>query len=149
MIPTVYKSKLSRLMSYPIKAITLSEALRDVPQIEDLSVRFYDSCQDPNKLENPCRILCISYSARRYDATLKSTAGGKYGSHWNLSVEPVPRVYVGQARTMMREKGFHKVRQWFHHHKDVNGKQGYCWIKVLYDYEADQLSYKEEDALIN
>ena len=56
-------------MSYPIGAEKLSRALEDVPQFNQLSVCFFDSCQEPHKLKNPCPIIEIGYYYSRISLT--------------------------------------------------------------------------------
>jgi hypothetical protein len=65
-------------MTYPVSAGMLSTALADVPQFDQFSVAFSASCQEPNKLKNPCRILQIDYSRSRMDLT-SSNKSIEYG----------------------------------------------------------------------
>ena len=150
MIPTRYKSKLSHLMSYPVSAGKLSEALENVPQFDNLSVAFFDSCQHPSKLDNPCQILRISYSKRRVSlsSSKQGIEQGWYGEKWGIIVYPVPRAYVSAARHQVSEQGFQQMRQWRNDHKGATGKEGNCWLRLLYDLEANQLSSEFEDNLI-
>jgi hypothetical protein len=145
MIPTRYKSKLSHLMSYPVSAGTLSKALEALPQINELSVAFFDSCQDPRKLENPCQVLKIGYVYRRVNLTSgnKGIEQGQYGAKWEIMVYPVPRACVSAVKNQLKEEGLDKIRQWLHFYKDVTGKDGNCWLQLCYDMNADRLSYRE------
>ena len=69
-------SKLSHLMSYPVGAGKLSQVLADVQQINDLSVAFFASCQNPSKLENLYRILNVDYFyANREEHSVVSSYG--------------------------------------------------------------------------
>jgi hypothetical protein len=149
MIPTRYKSKLSHLMSFPIRSSVLSTALEDVPQINELSVAFFDSCQDPQKLENPCQILSINYSYRRVNLTTenKNIERNKYGSKWEITVYPVPRACVSIVKNRLDDEGFDKIRQWLYLHKDATSKDGHCWLRLLYDMDANLLNYKQLDNL--
>jgi hypothetical protein len=150
MIPTRYKSKLSHLMSYPISAGILSKSLVDMPQINELSVAFFDSCQDPRKLENPCRVLSIGYSYRRVNLTSenKSIERGWHRAKWEIMVYPVPRTCVSIVRDKLGKEGVDKIRQWLYLHKDAIDKDGSCWLHLLYDTDATLLSYKEHDNLL-
>ncbi len=149
MIPTLYKSKLSHLMSYPISAGALSKALENVPQIDELAVAFFDSCQDPRKLENPCRVLSIGYFYQRVSLTSenKRIDQGEYGAKWKIMVYPVPRAYVSAVKNQLDGEGLNRVRQWLYLHKNAIGKDGNCWLHLLYDTDVDRFSYKEHDKL--
>lgn len=150
MIPTRYKSKLSYLMSYPIGTGKLSQALADVPQINDLSVAFFDSCQHPSKLENPCRILSIGYFYRQVSLTTrnKSIEQGEYGAKWEITVHPVPRICVSDVRSQLDEEGLNEICQWLHQYQNATDKDGCCWLHLLYDSEVKKLSYSEQDKLL-
>jgi hypothetical protein len=149
MIPTRYKSKLSHLMSYPIHAGTLSKALEGVPQINELSVTFFDSCQEPRKLKNPCLILKIGYFYRRVNLTTekKSIEQGQYGAKWKIIVYPVPRTCVSAVKNHLDEEGLGKICQWLHLYQDATGKDGNCWLHLFYDMDANRLNYQEYDKL--
>ena len=150
MIPTRYKSKLSHLMSYPIGAGILSNSLAEVPQINDLSVAFFASCQHPNKLENPCKILHIGYSYRRVNLTSSNEFidQGYYVEKWNIMVYPVPRTHVNFVKNKIIKEGLEKIRQWLYFHKDITGKDGSCWLHLFYDIETEILTYQEQNKLI-
>lgn len=149
MIPTRYKSKLSHLMSYPISTGVLSKGLENVPQIDELSVAFLDSCQDPQKLENPCPVLSIGYFYRQVDLTSsnKMIEEGRYGAKWKIQVYPVPRTCVSVVKNLLVEEGLDKICQWLYLHKDATGQNGNCWLHLLYDMDVNRLSYKEHDNL--
>lgn len=150
MIPTRYKNKLSHLMSYPISAGTLSKALESAPQINELSVAFFDSCQDPRKLENPCRVLSIGYFYRRVNLTSenKCIEQGWHGAKWEITVYPVPRTCVSAVGNRLEEEGLDKIHHWLYSYKHATGKDGNCWLHVFYDMNVNQLSYKEQDTLL-
>jgi len=151
MIPTRYKSKLSRLMSYPTSAGRLSTALAEMPQIDELSVAFFDSCQDPRHLENPCHVLSIGYGYLHVSLSTgnDSIEQGRYGGQWTITVDPVPRTLVSRVRTQLNEEGFAKIRQWLLLYRNVTGKKGRCWFRCLYDMDIDRLCYQETDWVLS
>ncbi|BAY80757.1 hypothetical protein NIES267_02220 [Calothrix parasitica NIES-267] len=150
MIPTIYKSKLSHLMSYPTSAGKLSSALAGVPQINDLSISFFASYQDPSKLANPCQILHIGYSYQQVSLTSSNEfiAQGYYEAKWHIMVYPVPRTRVSIVKSKLAEEGLQKVREWLHLHKDATGQYGNCWLHLFYDVDANLLTYEEQDKLL-
>lgn len=138
-------------MSYPISAGTLSKALEGTPQFNELSVTFHASCQDPRKLENPCRVLSIGYFYQRVSLSIenKTIEQGWCGAKWEITVYPVPRACVSAVRNRLEEEGLDKIRQWLYSYQDVTGKDGHCWLHLLYNMDVSQLSYNEQDKLID
>ncbi|OCQ90620.1 hypothetical protein BCD64_28580 [Nostoc sp. MBR 210] len=149
MIPTKYKSKLSRLMSYPISAGILSEALSDTPQFDHLSIAFSDSCQEPRKIKNPAKILSINYSYSLVSLTSsnKFIESGWYEPKWSITVYPVPRTCVSVVKSQLIETGLEKTKQWLHQYKDATGKVGRCRLQFFYDLETNVLSFSEDESL--
>lgn len=150
MIPTIYKSKLSHLMSYPTSAGKLSSALAEVSQINDLSISFFASSQDPNKLKNPCQILHIGYSYQQVSLTSSNEfiAQGYYEPRWHIMVYPVPRTCVSVLKSKLAEEGLQKIREWLHLHKDATGEYGNCWLHLFYDADTNSLTYEEKNKLL-
>jgi hypothetical protein len=151
MIPTRYKSKLSHKMTYQVSAGMLSTALADVPQFDRLSVAFSVSCQEPNKLKNPCRILQIGYSRSRVNLTTskKSIEYGWYQPQWKIYVYAVPKVIIRSVKHQLETEGFGKVYQWLNIYQDATGKDGKCWLRLFYDMDTDSLAYEEVVELID
>ncbi|AFY45559.1 hypothetical protein [Nostoc sp. PCC 7107] len=149
MIPTKYKSKLSRLMSYPISAKILSEALSDTPQFDHLSVAFSDYCQEPAKIKNPAKILSINYSYSLVSLTSSNKAieYGWYEPKWSITVYPVPRTCVSLVKIQLIETGLTKMKQWLHQYQDATGKVGGCRLQFFYDLETNLLSFSEYEKL--
>nr|WP_322662333.1 hypothetical protein [Dendronalium sp. ChiSLP03b]MDZ8207089.1 hypothetical protein [Dendronalium sp. ChiSLP03b] len=149
MIPTKYKSKLSRLMSYPISAGILSEALLDIPQFDQLSVAFYDSCQEPRKIKNPAKILSVIYSYHLVNLSTsnKSIECGWNEPKWSITVYPVPQTCVSLVKSQLIETGLDKMKQWLHKYKNATGKVGGCRLLFFYDLETNLLSFSEDESL--
>ncbi|MBE9207724.1 hypothetical protein IQ244_14595 [Nostoc sp. LEGE 06077] len=150
MIPTTYKKKLSRLMSYPISAGILSEALSDTPQFDHLSVAFYDSYQEPRKIKNPALILSIDYVyfLVSLSTSNKSIDYGRNKPDWSITVFPVPRTCVSLVKSQLIETGLEKMKQWLHQYQDSTGKVGRCRLQFFYDLETDSLSFSEDESLL-
>ncbi|MBH8562292.1 hypothetical protein I8748_08895 [Nostoc sp. CENA67] len=149
MIPTKYKNKLSRLMSYPISAGILSKALLETPQLDQLSIAFYDSCQEPHKIKNPAKVLSVTYSHQLVSLTSSNKAieYGWYEPKWSITVYPVPRTCVSLVKSQLVETGLDKMKQWLHKYKDAMGKVGGCGLHFFYDLETNLLSFSEDENL--
>jgi hypothetical protein len=151
MIPTRYKSKLSHKMTYPVSAGMLSTALADVPQYDRLLIGFHSFCHEPNKMKKPYSILRVEYSRSR--ANLNSSKAmiemGLYEPRWMIYVDAVPKVIVRSVKHQLEIEGLEQVRQWLHLHQDATGKDGKCYLSLLYDVDADLLSDAETVELID
>ena len=64
MIPTSYKLELSSLLSYPLGAKNVSDALDGVPQFDALSIVFTPGQDNPHRVESPFLVLRVNYSNR-------------------------------------------------------------------------------------
>ena len=149
MIPTRYKCKFSRLMSYSIKAGHLSKELVDVPQFDNLSLAFFDSCQHPSRIENPCRVLRIAYSFQpgSLGTSHDLIEQGYCAPKWEIIVYPVPRDLVAALRAKLDLNGFEEIRLWFEQYKDLKNAIGHCWIEVLFDSDKETLTYEKFERL--
>ncbi|GEM_PF-3568808 len=151
MIPTRYKAKLSHLMSYSTSAGTLSKVLEDILQANTLSIAFSASCQNPCKLTNPCKVLSISYFYRRGNLTSENRRieQSQYGAKWKITVYPVLRTCVSAVRNQLDNEGLNKIQQWLSLYTSATGKDGNCCLQLLYNIDANQLSYKEYNKLLD
>lgn len=74
---------------------------------------------------------------------------GRYGEKWEITVYPVPRACVSAVRNRLKEEGVDKIRQWLYTYQDAAGKDGHCWLHLLYDMDINQLGYNERDKLLD
>ena len=122
MIPTRYKSKLSRDLSYPIGAEAISAALAAAPHAEVVTLTFSDSGGWPASRfrqvlvdRSPSRILTLRYQPSckpGFSGSNDMVAGGWYREKWELMVYPVLREFRHLANRLLREEGLPAVATW-------------------------------------
>lgn len=122
MIPTRFKCKLPRHLSYPIGAEAISEALAGALHIDSLSVLFSDHAVWPaaeflrlQKERLPYSITTAAFSPARRPG-LKGSAvmieKGWYDEQWELRVYPVLSEFRPLANRLLREQGFPAMANW-------------------------------------
>jgi hypothetical protein len=120
MIPTRFKSKLPKTLSYPLGATTISDALANAPHFDDFTLLFYDAPIWPAsefqrllRESLPYKVFAVSY-----EPALKINYGGSnYLGHfdvkrWELLIYPVLRHLRQKAGQMLREEGLPAVVEW-------------------------------------
>ncbi len=121
MIPTKLKSRISKELSFPLGAKTVSEALEGVPQYADLTLAFYPHWDlTPPRIR---RMLDSDEPIRIMEATYRNIPPGRSGSRdlmalgwydetWELAVYPVPRDMKSAIAALLVTKGLPKIRMW-------------------------------------
>ena len=119
MIPTCYKSKLPKLLSYPIGAAALTAGLAGAPHLDSFSVSFSwipsTSWQSTVLEKHPCTILIARYEPAQkpgYRAMNSMIEGGYYDEKWELTIRPVLRELRHAANCLLREQGLAWVVDW-------------------------------------
>jgi hypothetical protein len=122
LIPTRYKSKLGKHLSYPVGAQEISAALAGAPHVDALSLTFF---AHPGVLVSPFQralrerltyaVLKAEYhSARKpgLSAAAFVIEGGWYDERWELTVYPVLRELRYVANRLLHERGFPALALW-------------------------------------
>lgn len=122
MIPTSYKAKLPRFLSYPIGAEALTEGLKGAPRLESLSLWFSGKPVWPDSLfqralaeKHPYMILVARYEPAHkpgYGGANSMVKSGWYDEKWELNVYPVVRELRHLANRLLREQGLSWVAEW-------------------------------------
>ena len=122
MIPTRYKEKLSKHLSYPIGAEALTEGLADEPRVESFTLSFTGTPVCPTSRfqfalakEQPYKIFAARYwpaMKPNYGGASWLAAGGWYDERWELTVRPVIQELRHSANRLLRERGLPLVVQW-------------------------------------
>ena len=124
MIPTRSKSKLSKLLSYPIGAEVISEALADAPFVSEIALSFHDKAMWPlSEFQRhlreglPYQILSMEFTPvikPGYSAPAKLIERGWFDAKWSVTVYPVLRELRQVAGQLLREQGLPIVWEWMH-----------------------------------
>ena len=122
MIPTRYKSKLPRTLSYPIGAEAISAALAGAPHAEEFVLGFSDRVVWPvSEFQRllrerlPYRVFVAQYRPETkpgYSAPQSLIEGGWYDCKWELHVYPVLREWRHLVNRLLREQGLPAVVEW-------------------------------------
>jgi hypothetical protein len=122
MIPTRYKSKLPRYLSYPIGAEALTEGLAHALHVELFKVVFYANARSRHSefqqtltQKQPYSILIAEHKPSQkpgYCGAQFMIERGYYDEHWELTVYPVLRELRHMANGLLREQGLPLVVEW-------------------------------------
>ncbi len=123
MIPTQYKAKLPKHLSYPIGAEAISEALEAAPHADSMSIWFSSlaiwAAPGYKRLiveKLPYKIMMAEFQpARRRGMGPKSwIEKGWYDAKWKINVHPVLREFRQLAHNLLVEQGLPAVAEWLH-----------------------------------
>ena len=137
MIPTAYKDRLPKHLSYPVHAGELSDALASVPLFGELSVSFHrhagtraSGFDEAVRSGKPYPILVAQYMRTPLGLSESNdySSRGYYGPAWTLWVYPVPRAIAGTARAQLATQGLPAVRAW------LNQKRSETWLDKSHEY---------------
>jgi hypothetical protein len=129
---TLYKSKLSKHLSYPFGLETLSEQLASVPQADEISVRFSDVSELKSKatILGRHRILDCFYNPQDEH-------------RWQMSVMPVTREARAGVRQLLIEHGIPRLRLWLETARSDFWLSDMHCFAVFYDASSGELAYEE------
>ena len=145
LIPTSFKDKLPRGLSYPIGAELLSEALAGVPQYDTLTLSFYGSA--PLRSYHPTRVLAASYSNSPPGLTgsNEGIAQGWYGESWGITVSAVASDLKSVVRGKLLEAGIPRLRAWLEEPRTQTWLSGRKSCSVNLDPASLELSVSQDD----
>jgi len=117
MVPTQFKSKLPKALSYPLGAATISDALVNAPHVADLELSFFDAPVWPaSEFQRHLRdSLPYKILAASYRPAFRSNYGvGQFRNEekWELQVYPVLRHLRHKAKQMLTQQGLPTVAEW-------------------------------------
>ncbi|WP_165071412.1 hypothetical protein [Paludisphaera rhizosphaerae] len=122
MIPTTYRAKLPRGLSFPIGAEAVSQALVGTPRFEALSLTFWDQAVWPASkfrrlLEerSPYKVMTAEFHPARkpgVSAAEYMIQSGWYDEKWELFAYPVLAEFRHPANRLLRETGLPAVASW-------------------------------------
>jgi|SRR5882724_7138414 len=148
MIPTKYKTKISKDHSFPVGAELLTSTLLSVPQLEKLKVSFCPM-PIPNLKNNAQSILAAQY--RNFQISLSSSnqfiAEGWYDETWELTVYAVPREQKYVIKHLLVDEGLQKLSSWLTTERSPAWRHGRKDFTILFSKATHTLSYSEDSTL--
>jgi len=148
-IPTMSKSKISHILSYPVGAETVTHALEGAPQIEQLKLQFYHWSDNALRRGN-YEFLRVEYlnsvqPAEEYPVYLyRRPPLVQY--QWEIMVQPVPRLRRHRIKTYISETALPAVKTWLTQRAKVDGK-GSAVLAFFFDEEKDDFVGHQIDRL--
>ena len=127
---TLYKSKLSKHLSYPIGLETLSQELVGVRQADEISVRFFWHTSDLKDMAGRYRILGCQFAPDEEPP-------------WQLEVKAVPRESKGKVRRALLEQGIPRLRSWLATARSDFWLSDFHYFVVFFDELSGELVYEE------
>ncbi len=122
MIPTRYKSKLPKTLSWPLGAQAISACLAGAPHVADLSLSFRDSPVWPASAFQrllqeslPYAIVVVDYqpaSRPGYSGATFMIDRGWYEAKWEIRINPVLRSLRAAAGAALQAHGLPAVKDW-------------------------------------
>ncbi len=121
MIPTRYKSKLRKGLSWPLGAEAITAGLGDAPRVADLSLWFTDGVTHPVAAFQrvvrdalPYTLMVAEYrpEQRGYILSNSMAKSGWHEAKWELHVSPAPSNWRAAAGAALREVGLPAVVDW-------------------------------------
>jgi hypothetical protein len=142
-IPTRSKVKISSLLSYPIGAERLSEALIDVPQFQNLNLHYY-FWSDWHLRQGQYEFLRAEYfdNPGRKDWSQTDLWQRPPRYRWEIVVQPVPKIFRHQVKKYIQESALALVRDWFVQRVDLDRK-GDDVLKFTYDEKSNEFWHSE------
>ena len=155
MIPTTYKSKLPKSLSYPIGAQDVRDGLKGVPQESELSLGFYDrptifasEFQKLRSSKSPYPIMSASFRNVQPGLTGSNQhiAEGYYQENWEISVYPVLREHRSIAKQALLADGLPQIRNWLSIKRSSSWRQGRRTCEILFVESEAKLILRETAA---
>src|SRR4051812_5646100 len=116
MIPTRFKAKLPKTLSYPVGAEAISKALGNAPHASNLRLHFFDAAVWPAsefqrllREAMPYKLFVVAYQPAfkaNYGGANDLVEQGYYDKQWELQVYPVLRHLRQRAGQLLKEQGF-------------------------------------------
>jgi hypothetical protein len=131
LIPTRYKARLPRHLSYPVGAESISEALAGIPHFESFSLRFSAEAVWPASEFRRLLVEQLPYCVMAAEHRPRSKPGlgaadhmvqaGWYDEKWELRVNPVLSRLRQTANQLLREVGMPAIAAWM----NSSGQEGW------------------------
>lgn len=150
-IPTRYRHKHSKLLSYPVGAELLSRAFVGVPQLKSFNCDF--TAKDPHldKARDDWRVMMVGYqrSARCFSYPEYFETKGFYDPRWDIKIYAVLSDHRAAIKKALVEIGLPTmVRPWLIENASLDGQIGETKITLHYDISTKTLYSKVTDNMV-
>ena len=152
-IPTASKSKISTLVSYPVGAERISEALASTPQFTNLRLHFYADTRHmtdrPSKVFEYLEYLRVEYlqkAERHYRYPILDLRGRPPQYRWEIVVQPVPRYLRHAIKLYIVNTALPQMDLWLKDRscQDCRGSEV---LAFFYETEKDESMFLQSSRL--
>lgn len=142
MIPTRFKAKLPKTLSWPVGAEAVTAGLDGVRHATECRLWFSDSpvwraseFQKTLREAQPYPVLVAEYCPPLripYGGSKAMDALGMYDAKWQVQVNPVPRAWRARVGALLREQGLPLMADWMQSFKGDGWQQRHHRLELVY-----------------
>jgi hypothetical protein len=157
MIPTQFKSKLPKTLSWPLGAEAVTIGLGDAPHAGEASLWFssapvWRASEFKRMLHEaePYPVLVAEYRPEirmPYGGSKEMGALGLYDAKWQIHVNPVPRAWRSTVSALLRENGLPQVADWLRSFTGSGWQNRHHRLELVYAPREQSLSEKRSDGV--
>ncbi len=135
-IQTLSKAKISRDLSYPIGAETISAAIESAQQFPQLKLQFY-FWSDFRLRRGRYEFLRVEYrnNAPQSPTTFLYKRPAQY--QWEIIVQPVPKIFRGKIKQYILDSGLALIKVWLEERTGLE-QCGNDVLRFFYDEKLEQ-----------
>jgi hypothetical protein len=156
-IPTQYKSKLSKTLSWPVGAQTVTDGLGDAPHAAECTLWFcgspVDRASEFQRMLREARPYAVLVAEYRPEIRMPYTRSkamedqGLYEARWEIHINPVPRAWRANVGTLLRERGFPAVSAWLRSFRGDGWQAQYHRLELVFAPTEGTLSQRTSNGL--
>jgi len=140
-IPTRSKAKISRNLSYPIGAKTISAVLASAAQLPELTLHYYAAFESAQR-KGDYQFLRVEYLNNARPAE-KGPIFRLYGrppqGRWEIVVLPVPRILRHRVKQYIIESALPQIARWLRERAQL-AQPGNDVLAFFYNDKTDELT---------
>ena len=145
-IPTRYKSKIPHTLSYPVGAEDISDALRGLPQFDQVNLRFsfLKRTASPRRTAKLYPVIGVLYSGpRRHFSASRTVAEQSQDRRWTISVNAVPRSLRHEIQAKILAEALPSIRLWLASNVHASSREGDHGLRFSFDELKNELVSQE------
>ena len=149
-IPTSYRAKIPKTLSYPLGAKTISEALAGVPQFDYLNINFRRSRLAGHPATKiPYQVMEARYSgpSHSFSASKSMIEKGYYSPTWEITVLTVPRSLRHLLQGKLVAEALPAIREWLTTNPHSGEREGGHTLTFGFDELKNELTCNEESSI--
>jgi hypothetical protein len=139
LIPTISRAKISRLLSYPIGAAAISEALAETAQASSIQLHFYfwTDFHLRNGRYEFLRVEYLNDAVPFNDHPISSLYQRPPQYRWEIIVQPVPRVMRHRINQYILDTALPATKLWLNQRAGLSQK-GSTLLTFFFDEKAEE-----------